>query len=84
MKRLYEFPCLFLFRGILRSVVLRIQVVELNRNIKTEVVGVLIIGKEKTVPTYSTVTLFAKLRGWSTSVPLITAMWYANNCTGMA
>ena len=57
MKRLYEFASLFLFLGILRSVVLRIQVFELNRNIKTEVVGVLIIRKEKTVPTYSTVTL---------------------------
>ena len=61
MKRLYEFPCLFLFRGILRSVVLRIQVVELNRNTKTEVVGVLIIRKEKTVPTYSTVVKFVDI-----------------------
>ena len=61
MKRLYEFPCLFLFRGILRRVVLRIQVVELNRNIKTEVVGVLIIRKEKTVPTYSTVVKFVDI-----------------------
>jgi hypothetical protein len=25
--------------------------------------------------TYSTVTLFARLRGWSTSVPLSTAIW---------
>ena len=74
MKRLYEFPCLFLFRGILRSVVLWIQVVELYRNIETEVVGVLVIGKVKTVPTYSTVTLFAKFLGWSMSVPFITAM----------
>jgi hypothetical protein len=24
---------------------------------------------------YSTVTLFARLRGWSTSVPLMTAVW---------
>ena len=24
---------------------------------------------------YSTVTLLARLRGWSTSVPLITAVW---------
>lgn len=29
---------------------------------------------EKLIP-YSTVTLFAKLRGWSTSVPLSTATW---------
>ncbi len=31
---------------------------------------------------YSTVTDFAKLRGWSTSVPLIKATWYDNNCSG--
>ena len=33
---------------------------------------------------YSTVTLFARLRGWSISVPLSTATWYANSCTGIA
>ena len=43
-------------------------------NLKTEVVGILVIGKVKTVLTYSTVTDFARLRGWSTSVPLRTAM----------
>ncbi len=30
-------------------------------------------------PNYSTVTDFAKFLGWSTSVPLATAVWYANN-----
>src|SRR5713226_8176904 len=29
---------------------------------------------------YSTVTLFARLRGWSTSCPSSTATWYANSC----
>src|SRR5207249_5918059 len=32
---------------------------------------------------YSTVTLFAKLRGRSTSQPRATAMWYASSCNGM-
>ena len=32
---------------------------------------------------YSTVTDLARLRGWSTSFPLHTAIWYANNCNGM-
>jgi hypothetical protein len=27
------------------------------------------------IEAYSTVTLFARLRGWSTSVPLMTAVW---------
>jgi hypothetical protein len=31
----------------------------------------------------STVTLFAKLRGWSTLAPRSTAMWYASSCSGM-
>ncbi len=35
-------------------------------------------------PGYSTVTDFARLRGWSTSVPFATATWYASNCTGTA
>jgi hypothetical protein len=29
---------------------------------------------------HSTVTLFAKFRGWSTSAPRRTAMWYASSC----
>lgn len=33
---------------------------------------------------YSTVTDFARLRGWSTSVPFATATWYASSCTGTA
>ncbi len=33
---------------------------------------------------YSTVTLFARFRGWSTSVPFATATWYASSCTGTA
>lgn len=32
---------------------------------------------------YSTVTDLARFRGWSTSVPMNTAVWYASNCTGM-
>ncbi len=32
---------------------------------------------------YSTVTDFARLRGWSTLQPRITAMWYESNCSGM-
>ncbi|WP_332856885.1 helix-turn-helix transcriptional regulator [Pseudomonas aeruginosa] len=32
---------------------------------------------------YSTVTDLARLRGWSTSVPLSTATWYESNCNGM-
>ena len=33
---------------------------------------------------HSTVTLFAKFLGWSTSVPFTQATWYASNCTGTA
>ena len=32
---------------------------------------------------YSTVTDFAKFRGWSTFLSSITAMWYDSNCNGM-
>lgn len=32
--------------------------------------------------THSTVTLLARLRGLSTSVPLAQAVWYASNCSG--
>src|SRR5260370_38502094 len=32
---------------------------------------------------YSTVTDLARLRGWSTSQPRRTAMWYASNWRGM-
>src|SRR5690606_16133854 len=31
---------------------------------------------------HSTVTLLARLRGWSTSVPMKTAVWYASSWTG--
>jgi hypothetical protein len=31
--------------------------------------------KESAGQSYSTFTLFARLRGWSTSVPLMTAVW---------
>jgi hypothetical protein len=31
---------------------------------------------------YSTVTLFARFRGWSTSVPFNIATWYASSCSG--
>jgi hypothetical protein len=31
---------------------------------------------------YSTVTDLARLRGWSTSVPLRMATWYASSCKG--
>ena len=34
------------------------------------------------LPAYSTVTLFARLRGLSTSVPRATAVWYASSCSG--
>ena len=30
---------------------------------------------DRTRPAYSTVTLLARLRGWSTSQPRMTAMW---------
>ena len=40
-------------------------------------------GAEK-LHAYSTVTLLARLRGWSTSQPRSTAMWYASSCSGIA
>jgi hypothetical protein len=33
---------------------------------------------------YSTVTDLARLRGWSTSVPRASAVWYARSCNGNA
>src|SRR2546426_4060782 len=33
---------------------------------------------------YSTVTLFARFLGWSTSQSRSTAMWYASSCNGIA
>ena len=33
---------------------------------------------------YSTVTDFARLRGWSASLPMITAVWYASIWIGAA
>ena len=49
--------------GISGGIALWIQMVEPYGNLETEVVGILVIGKVKTVLTYSTVTDFAKLRG---------------------
>ena len=43
--------------------------VEIEVEVETEVETSLIASF------YSTVTDFAKLRGWSTSVPLLTAVW---------
>ena len=37
---------------------------------------------DNTLLYHSTVTLFAKLRGLSTSVPRAHAVWYASNCSG--
>lgn len=31
---------------------------------------------------YSTVTVFARFRGWSTLRPRFVAMWYAKSCSG--
>jgi hypothetical protein len=33
---------------------------------------------------YSTVTDFARLRGWSASLPMMTAVWYASIWMGIA
>jgi hypothetical protein len=33
---------------------------------------------------YSTVTDFARLRGWSASLPMTTAVWYASIWMGIA
>ena len=74
MKGFDEGVDVLLVRGITVGIVLWIQIVVSYGNLKTEVVGILVIGKVKTVLTYSTVTDFARLRGWSTSVPLRTAM----------
>ena len=42
--------------------------------------------RDRTLPpgprAHSTVTLFARFRGWSTSQPRRTAMWYARSCSG--
>ena len=74
MKGFDEGVDVLLVGGITSGIVLWIQIVESYGHLETEVVGILIIGKVKTVLTYSTVTDFARLRGWSTSVPLRTAM----------
>ena len=46
---------------------------------KDTLIGITPTTKEKNtpLPNYSTVTDFAKLRGWSTSVPFSTAVKYA-------
>ena len=44
--------------------------------------GLLEIGNPLYIIGYSTVTLFAKFLGWSTSRPLLVARWYANICNG--
>ena len=40
-------------------------------------------GEGRVISLYSTVTLFARLRGWSTSVPFRMATWYASSCSGI-
>ena len=35
------------------------------------------------VAPYSTVTVLARFRGWSTFSPLMPAMWYASSCSGI-
>ena len=39
-------------------------------------------GSEVDVSRHSTVTLFARFLGLSTSVPRATAVWYASSCSG--
>ena len=56
MKGFYEGVDVLLVGGITGGIVLWIQIVGSYGNLKTEVVGILIIGKVKTVLTYSTVT----------------------------
>mgnify|MGYP001235534173 CR=1 FL=1 len=70
MKGFDEVVDVLLVGGISGGIVLWIQMVEPYGNLETEVVGKLFIRKVKTVPNYSTVTDLARLRGWSTSVPL--------------
>ncbi len=50
--------------------------VELGRGLRTG-------GRVNADSHYSTVTDLARLRGWSTSVPRNTAMWYASSCSGI-
>ena len=57
MKGFYEVVGVLLVGGITVGIVLWIQMVEPHGNLETEVVGILIIGKVKTVLTYSTVTV---------------------------
>src|SRR6478736_2909072 len=45
-------------------------------------IGLRFDGSSTNAP-YSTVTDLARLRGWSTSVPRRTAMWYASSCNGI-
>ena len=49
--------------------------VEGKVNKTQELVFVLLVLKGRLNKCYSTVTLFARLRGWSISVPLRTAVW---------
>ena len=56
MKGFDEGVDVLLVGGITVGIVLWIQVIESYGNLETEVVEVLIIGKVKTVLTYSTVT----------------------------
>ncbi len=55
MKGFDEVVDVLLVEGITVGIVLWIQMVKPFGNLKTEVVGILIIGKVKTVLTYSTV-----------------------------
>ena len=63
MKGFDEGVDVLLVRGITVGIVLWIQIIESYGNLETEVVGILIVGKVKTVLTYSTVTDLARLRG---------------------
>ena len=63
MKGFDEGVDVLLVGGITVGIVLWIQVIESYGNLETEVVEVLIIGKVKTVLTYSTVTDLARFRG---------------------
>ena len=55
MKGFYEGVDVLLVGGITGRIVLWIQMVKPNGNLKTEVVGILVIGKVRTILTYSTV-----------------------------
>ena len=63
MKGFDQCVDVLLVGGITVGIVLWIQIIESYGNLETEVVEILIVGKVKTVLTYSTVTGIANLRG---------------------